>query len=268
MTLVFASDLDRTLIWSAGAAGDLSEGHCVEQYQGTPLSFVHRRSVNTLRVLLLGGHLVPVTTRTEAQYRRVTLPGGPARFAVCLNGGRVLIDGVEDSGFARVLRPLLGGSAPPARAAGLLDRWTRNVSEIFGPSRLRTAEDLFHYAVFDTSVLAGEETMALAVEAGRLDWHVSVQGRKVYLVPCALTKETALRYLEDAHGIEVAAAAGDSVLDAGMLSAFGPAWTPRGSELDSTGRQPSGTAVTAATGLAASAEIVEAFDALLLAPSG
>lgn len=256
MTLVVASDLDRTVIWSAGAAGDVSDGHCVEEYQGAPLTFIHRRSVDTLRVLLSGGHLVPVTTRTEAQYRRVMLPGGPARFAICLNGGRVLVDDAEDLGFRSDLEASLHGSTPLAEVTPVMERWTKSVRDTLGTCRLRNAEGLFSYAVFHTPVAAGPETDALRAAGAELGWQTSVQGRKVYLVPTRLTKESALAYLEATYGVKVLATAGDSLLDLGMLAKFGRGWVPRDSELHKAGLQPADSTLTRGTGLTAGAEIL------------
>jgi hypothetical protein len=263
MTAVVAADLDRTLIWSVRAAGEVSAAHCVEEFERKPLSFVAASSVRALTTLVRSGRLVPATTRTEAQYRRVNMPGGPPRFAVCLNGGRVLVDGLEDVAYSAQLRPALRRSATPEQVAPLLADWTQGVRGAFGPCRVRLAEGLFHYAVFDAAVPVGEETSRLATRAGELDWQVSVQGRKVYLVPRPLSKEAALAYLEAAHGLEVVGVAGDSLLDAGMLANFRCGWIPRDSELHRAGGQPAGTAVTRGTGLAASAEIITALSSLI-----
>ena len=101
MSLLIASDLDRTLIYSR-AAFDLTPGApqppvvCVELSDGAPMSFVTATAHGLLTTLADSGTLVPVTSRTVAQYQRITLPGKDSAFAICANGGRLLVDGVED----------------------------------------------------------------------------------------------------------------------------------------------------------------------------
>ena len=224
-----------------------------------------------LRALVAGGRLVPVTTRTRAQYERIRLPGGPARLAVCLNGGRVLVEGVEDAVHRAAAARAVAASAPIERAEDLLGTWLGDHAAVLGPGRLRDAERLFLYAVLEAApdpVAAARALAEVVAAADALGWGVSVQGRKVYLVPQGLTKESALAHLERAHGVRVVAAAGDSLLDQGMIAAAGAGWVPRDSEAERASAVAPGAVVTASSGLAAGAEIVAAIGALLEVPPG
>jgi len=261
MTTVVATDLDRTLIWSERAAGGLGDAVCVEEYAGRPQSYLPADAVEQVRAMVAGGRLVPVTTRTEEQYRRVRLPGGPPRFAICLNGCRILVDGEEDADHRALVRAALRRAAPLAEASELLARWARTSGSLFGGHRVRHAEDYFAYAVFEDEVEPGAADLAEA--ADRLGWQASVQGRKVYVVPRDATKATALAHLGSAYGLEVVGAAGDSILDAGMLAAVARAWVPKGSELHRALLHPGHATVTAGEGLVGGAEIVAGFSALL-----
>jgi hydroxymethylpyrimidine pyrophosphatase-like HAD family hydrolase len=262
VTLVVASDLDRTLIWSSRAGAKTGGAVCVERYAGQPLSYVPAAVEAPLEALMRGGRLVPVTTRTQEQLDRVRLPGGPARYAICLNGGRVLVAGEEDTVHRDRVRLKLADAAPHREAGDMLTRWVGSLPDSAGAFRLRQAEGMFHYAVFDDVLGAGPELDRLRDEVERLDWQVSVQGRKLYVVPRTLTKESALQHLEEHHGVRVVASAGDSALDAGMLASFG-GWAPRGCELERTDRVPAGTRLTVHGGLRATTEIVTALaDAL------
>lgn len=80
-------DLDRTLIYSAAAIAEgatikspaadlLASAHCVEIYQGLPQSFMSPRAMASLLELDAVAHVVPTTTRTIEQYRRIELPIG------------------------------------------------------------------------------------------------------------------------------------------------------------------------------------------------
>lgn len=258
-----ATDLDRTLIWSARAAGEVANATCVEWYESEPLSYVPAGSEELLGSLITEGRLVPVTTRTETQLRRVQLPGGLPRFAVCLNGGRVLVDGEEDLTHRDRVRAELAASASQAEAGTLFAQWAGTAAGEWGPCRLREAEGMFHYAVFDEALAEGDLVEDLRAGAAELGWRTSLQGRKLYVVPAGLTKEAALRHLEDRFEVRVVGSAGDSLLDAGMLAAFAPGWVPLGSELERLGQVPRTATLTATTGLAASAEILDELATLL-----
>ena len=109
MTVLVASDLDRTLIYSAAAlllGGGAEDTICVERYQDKPQSFSTRRSLELLAAVIRHTDFVPVTTRTPEQYRRVNLSVDPAKtvipkFAVCSNGGDILVDGAVDADWHR-----------------------------------------------------------------------------------------------------------------------------------------------------------------------
>lgn len=265
---VVASDLDRTLIWSAGAAGgagEIGDALCVEEYDGAPLSYVGRAAAADVAVLLGAGLLVPVTTRTVDQYRRVRLPGGPARYAVCANGGRVLVDGVDDEEHRARVRRAVGGGASLEEVARVFATWCAASAGATGGGgpRLREAEGLFCYAVYPQRAPGPAEVAELTALLETCDWGVSVQGRKVYCVPRALSKEAALASLAEAHDLRIVATAGDSLLDAGMVAAFGTGWVPRGSELERRGWSAPGVVVTAGVGLDAGREVLRGFRELL-----
>ena len=128
-----------------------------------------------------------MTTRTLEQYRRVDLGIRP-RFAVTANGGTLLVDGVPDPRWQRTVRHRLAGRGRPLpEVAALAERWA-------DPSWVRTmrvADDFFVYLVAHERELIPDLT-DLEAELAAAGWTLSVQGRKVYLVPAALTKQAAL----------------------------------------------------------------------------
>lgn len=244
VTALVASDLDRTLIYSAAAlALDVPDAEaprllCVEVYEGRPLSYMTETAAALLAALAerADTRFVPVTTRTREQYARVRLPGPPPPFAICANGGHLLVDGESDPGWrAEVARRLAAGSAPLAEVRAHLERvadpaWTR---------RLRTAEDLFAYLVVEREALPESWLKELAGWAESRGWAVSRQGRKVYAVPVPLTKGAALAEVvhRTGPGLDPArvVAAGDSLLDADLLLAAGRGWRPGHGELADQG---------------------------------
>ena len=260
MSTAVVADLDRTLIYSAAAFGlrgpdaEAPPVRCVEVYAGRPLSYVTHRASALLSRLAEARVLVPVTTRTVAQLQRVHLPGPPPAYALCANGGRLLRDGVEDLDFtAAVADRLADTGAPLAELRTELDR------ALAGPDafveKVRDADGLFCYAVVDRGRLPASWVEELTGYAAERGWAVSVQGRKVYCVPAALTKAAAAQEVAALLGADRMVAAGDSVLDADLLEAADAGIRPAHGELHALGWTRPHVAVTRSAGVLAGEEV-------------
>lgn len=269
--VLVASDLDRTLIYSAAAlelTGPDAEAPrllCVECYRARPLSYLTETAAGLLAELTERAVFVPVTTRTEEQYRRVRLPGRPSRYAICVNGGKILVDGVSDPEWERgVRRSLAEGCAPLPEVAEHLRRtadpgWLRSA---------RTAEEMFCYLVVERDAFPAAWAADLAGWAAERGWSVSVQGRKVYAVPAPLTKSAAVAEVAARTGAGRTLAAGDSLLDADLLLAADHGWLPGHGELAATGwSAPNVTALTA-RGVGCGEEILRTLLRQATAPAG
>ncbi len=268
---VVCLDLDRTTIYSPAALDLRMPDHdaprllCVEVYRGAPLSFMTERAVESLRVLQECAVVVPTTTRTVEQLARVHLPGPPPHYAIAANGGHLLVDGEPDAAWTATVRERLASCAPLDEvAAHLRDRTGEFVLN------LRTASDLFVYAVVDRTALPCGWVEELSSWCGARGWAVSLQGRKVYAVPRPLTKSAAGREVLARTGGDVLLAAGDSLLDADLLDAADHAVRPAHGELHDVGFTRDHLTVTAASGIAAGEELLSALVAAVAAvpPSG
>lgn len=255
MDVLAACDLDRTAIF-ASLPPDPPPVHCVEELDGVPWSFVTQEAAGLLAELLAAGCLVPVTTRTLAQYERIRLPGPTPRHALCANGGRLITDGVEDLEFAARTAELLAGSAPVAE---VYDEVRRRIGDDERISSIRVADGLFCYVVTERGAPTADLAAVLDEIVAGADWRLSVQGRKLYCVPAALSKASGLARLREVREASVVLAAGDSLLDAGMLEAADHALVPSDSELTRVGWTHPRATLTEATGLMAGEEIVRWF---------
>ncbi|MEU4305467.1 HAD family hydrolase [Streptomyces rochei] len=238
MPVLVASDLDRTLIYSAAALGltmpDAQAPRllCVEVYQSRPLSYMTETAARLLTELGGAAAFVPTTTRTREQYRRISLPGRPAKYAICANGGHLLVDGVSDPDWqARVSARLADECASLAEVRDHL----MNTADPLWVRKHRVAEDLFAYLVVERELLPQEWVKELAVWAENRGWTVSLQGRKIYAVPKPLTKSAAVREVARRTGADLTLAAGDSLLDADLLLAADRGWRPGHGELADSG---------------------------------
>ncbi|MGO3325583.1 HAD family hydrolase [Gordonia sp. (in: high G+C Gram-positive bacteria)] len=303
MNALIATDLDRTMIYSrsavtnagradsrppspgraelpsAGRAELSSAGRaesrfqterskppvCVEIYNDAPLSFMTAPAVDALTALAAHTNVVPVTTRTRAQFERISLPGGPFRYAVVSNGGRILCDGDDDALWrARLHERVSERSAPLADLhADLLSRiddsWVQST---------RIADDLFVYLVVDPDRQPPDFVPSWREWCAPRGWTVSQQGRKIYAMPVAVTKSSAIaevrRRLVEEGVLPTDApvlAAGDGRLDADLLEFADHAIRPRHGELHDAGWTIPGLKVTRVAGAAAAEEILAWFAA-------
>ncbi|MFE9026482.1 HAD family hydrolase [Streptomyces iakyrus] len=238
MPVLVASDLDRTLIYSAAAlALTMPDARaprllCVEVHESKPLSYMTETAARLLTDLGDAALFVPTTTRTRKQYQRINLPGPEPTYAICANGGHLMVDGVSDPDWhAQVTARLADQCAPLAEVQEHLLRaadpvWVR---------KHRVADDLFAYLVVERELLDEDWVKELAVWAENRGWTVSLQGRKIYAVPKPLTKSAAMREVARRTGAGLTLAAGDSLLDTDLLLAADQGWRPGHGELADTG---------------------------------
>ena len=264
MTVLIASDLDRTLIYSAAALGLTMPDPvaprllCVEVHESKPLSYMTEDAAALLAELTADPSVVfvPTTTRTRKQYQRIRFPGRPIPYAICANGGQLLVDGVPDPDWRRQVAARLAEECAPlaevhAHLLAAADpAWLR---------KARLAEDLFAYLVVERAEVPEEWIKSLARWAEERGWTVSLQGRKIYAVPRPLTKSSAMREVARRTGATATLAAGDSLLDADLLLAADAAWRPGHGELADAGWTAPTMTALATAGVLAGEEIVREF---------
>ena len=251
--MIFACDLDRTLIHGRDRAGDC-DLVVVETLDGAEISCMSRRAHDLWARACTILTVVPVTTRTVAQLQRIQLPGH-CRWMIAGNGGTILDNGVPDSGWERRVQSVCGTDISPDEVAVILTE----------------AADLDHVTVreerFVSATVAGalSETALTQLNAtlGPHRWVAQLSGRKLYALPQALTKQHAIRHLEGLTGEPLLAAAGDSEMDRELLAAAPHRLIPADSALAQD--PPPGAWVTTRTGAAATEEILERVLALAAA---
>lgn len=254
VTVLCATDLDRTLIYSRRALGDDPPPlRAVEQRDQACASWMTTAAADRYARLAERVVVVPVTTRTPDQWYRVRLPGPPPEYVVTANGGMLLVAGRPDRSWDATVAAQLSRVAP-------LDEIWRHVSQACRPEwtvKLRNAHGLFCYALLHRGrVPAGfaAETAGWVEQRG---WVQSVQGRRIYWVPRTLSKAAAVVEVARRVGCHEMVAAGDSLLDADLLATADRGLAVRHGELVASGWTMPHVVVTEHSWVRAGAEVVD-----------
>ncbi len=259
MTVLVATDLDRTLVYSRRSRGPVDPAalHGVEDRRGTTVSWTTHRSAALLAELDRRTTWVPSTTRTVEEFRRLRLPRAPApgpRYAVCAHGGVLLVDGQPDAGWTTRVRRIVAGAAGIDELAARLARVAAALPEgTIGP--VCRAEGFFLVAPLDRARPPDEWAEELAAWAAPLRWRVRVHGAKLYALPEGLTKAAAIEEVVRRRPGGSVLAAGDSLLDLDLLLRADAAIRPAHGELHALGWRADHVAVTARAGVHAGEEI-------------
>jgi hydroxymethylpyrimidine pyrophosphatase-like HAD family hydrolase len=263
--MIFASDLDRTLVYSKRAIEDLGEFDPsllkpIEKKDGNWVAFMTESSFSTLKELSLTSLFVPVTTRTTEQFNRFIIfkEDIPLRYAITSNGANILFKGKPMKDWsAHIMNRMQAESVTQEELLAILQREGFQFD-----GQIKQAENLFFYFILN-SLPPADGRKAINDLAVSYGWRTSIQGRKLYFIPCAISKGTALEYISEREGMEVIAGAGDSILDWDFLKNCQYRFVPAHGEL----ARVSGTSnytLTKHHGVAAGEEILQEFKKLLL----
>ncbi|ODB58251.1 HAD family hydrolase [Paenibacillus polymyxa] len=231
--MIYASDLDQTLIYSKRSLGVPLESPGLlpaEQIDGATSAFISEQALQLLKTLPEDVMFMPVTTRTIEQYRRITVFQTelvPA-YAVTSNGGNIIVGGEVDREWNRRIHEQVrrdGAHVEEARQVfgQVLDEdWV--VKERF-------CDELFYAFMIERDRMPLEQVLEKARIMREMGWEVSIQGRKIYLVPAAVNKQAAVEHIRNLTNGGAVVASGDSLLDRCLLDYADYAIAPRHGEL-------------------------------------
>ena len=250
----FASDLDRTLIYSKRMLEQYPTKNyqLIETLEGKEISYISDRTNKILQKMNNEMFFIPVTTRTVDQYRRITLfqTAIKPEYAITSNGGHILKGGEVVNEWSERIRASLEQCMP-------LDVFVRQLESLVTGSwieRIRHADHLFVYLIIKRDDVSSEELTYLFEWAKEQGWQPSLQGRKLYFVPNPVNKWNAVEFLKEELSLSFLYTAGDSLLDYELVYNGDLGYIPsHGEVLDSY----PGLRRTKASGMKASEEILE-----------
>jgi hydroxymethylpyrimidine pyrophosphatase-like HAD family hydrolase len=257
--VIFASDLDQTLIYSEASMGLLKPQEQtvpIELYEERHISFMTRRAIQLLSELTSKMQFIPVTTRTVVQYERIFIFRETVKptYAITSNGGTILVNGQADEHWKQTVTHKVTQSSAPAAD---IKRCFDEIASAEWVLTEKYADDLFYSLVVVRDKIPQPELEDFRVRIAELGWNLSIQGRKIYLVPAALSKGDAMLHLRERLGASYVAAAGDSLLDESLLLAADEAIAPRHGELFKHHPDHPHISYTQLSGIYASEELLE-----------
>lgn len=203
---LFFSDLDGTLIFSAQKkqAGDI----VCEFKDGAEISCITPLQE---KLLPLMSFIIPVTTRSVEQYKRIQFPKGfSSKYALTDNGGILLINGEIDPEWRD-------------NSLKLAEKCERELSicrkalerDIHRSFEIRTVDGLFLFTKSNNP----QKTLEMLKKASKGRLECFSTGAKIYAVPPEICKgKAALRLAEKLSHNEKIVAAGDSLMDLPLLN--------------------------------------------------
>lgn len=230
--MIYATDLDRTIIFSSKFVTDCKkEVKCIEYYNGKPISYICTDALIQFKRLVEKKELkvIPVTTRSVAQYQRIGFLRN-IEYAITTNGGVILhknqifqpwknkidkmINQYKEEGLYNEIFQIL------LRNLDFFEKEPRLVDNIFYFGRLKdnSLENLKFLSILDTVI-------------DKTKWMFTLQGLKLYIIPKEVSKENALKYLKDYFKESELIVSGDGKLDKGFLEQGNYIYIPEQSEV-------------------------------------
>lgn len=212
--LIYASDLDRTLIFS--------ERFIKEYPSDTPYSPVEYKGIEVVsymddkvkaELIELAKRpeveFIPITSRSTEEYNRINL-GFKPEYVVSASGGVILHNGEIDLEYAKYVKKYMDYNEALnilADVEDCLDSVDYSVKMIDNTYLFYKTNDPKRY---------DDEVLQLMVKYP--DWTFTRQNNKCYAIPSHISKQVALRWLWHELGQPKIVASGDSELDLPMLS--------------------------------------------------
>lgn len=217
--MIYASDLDQTLIYSRRSmGGEVAENDLllIETLEGKEISFLSRRALQLLLDIHERCLFIPVTTRTMEQYQRITVFQQELQphYAITSNGGNIFCNGEIDRDWrAHVQRELEEKCLPLSQILEAFEKIQDPSWFYYG----KVADDIFYYAIIERDRLPIDKIQLFEEWLQKQHWQLSIQGRKLYLVPQVVNKGSAVKYISSKEGNKPIIASGDSLLDFDLL---------------------------------------------------
>lgn len=231
--MLFASDLDRTLVYSHRFINenmDTCDYKSVETLDNKVISYMSLKAINMLLEIEKNILFVPVTTRTNTQYKRISFfDKMKCPYAITTNGGIILKDGHIDYEWQSIIYNKLKNNAVP-----LKDIYKAFKSRFLSSTWLKReyfVDEYFFYFIVDEMKIPLKKLEEFESWLEDNGWRMCLNARKLYFIPKCINKKDAVKYIANKEEKDFIVTAGDSKLDLDMLEISDCFISPKHGEL-------------------------------------
>lgn len=226
---IFATDLDRSLMFSSKFLEEGMKSVCIETLEGKEISYMLEESLNLLDKVkgTSGLGFIPVTTRSVEQYKRVSSIQD-CEYAITTNGGVILHKGKKYDKWEKHIKEVM------LKYADVFN----SIPDIVSPFKyafekeMRCVDGVFYYVKMNDNPRDIEEFLDfLDKTLDKNIWSYTLQGLKLYIIPNEISKENALKFLAKELNCKYLMACGDGKLDKDFLQIADKVFIPKGSEV-------------------------------------
>lgn len=251
--MIFATDLDRTVVFSAKFWNGEEDVISIDKTKPNETSFLTNKSIELMKEINQKGYFIPVTTRSRSDFQRLFPIGDFApKNAVLANGGMVYINGQLDSNWGHILNKKIGDIDSSLKKASSLIKCFFPEEKV---TKMKIDHDLFWRVVVNDQSIVPKVEELLKEPLSEINYSFYNTGNKCYIIHNAISKWEALKYLAEKLGEEKIIAAGDSLMDLEMIQKADIGLTPRHGEILEKGKED-GLIVTESIGVLAGQEIL------------
>lgn len=205
--ILLCCDLDNTLLYSY--KHKQKNDICVEWLHGKEQGFMTLKAYQLFQMLCQRISIVPVTTRSLEQYKRIRLPKEDSiEYAVTTNGAILLHNGEMDrEWYTKSFEQVVPYQTELKRLQNILIEQDKYL-------RCRIIDDMYLFAYGKEGIDINE---CVREYTEKTPLTVMASGRKIYFLPPSINKGETMIRLKQRLKPEFVAAAGDSKIDLPML---------------------------------------------------
>lgn len=207
--MVFATDLDRTLIYSNKFVNKENKKYISGFPDGVGFSFLTNKAIEYLTNIKEKIDVVPCTTRSREQFNRIPL-FKDCKYSICSNGATIFHNGKVDSQWNMVMRKNMDFCMND-----MLLFHDKLKQQSFLTREIQLVDNFFLFTKVDTSTNCID---FLEANLDKKNFYYAISGQKLYIFPTFISKEHALGYVLDRLNDNNLISAGDSEMDIGILN--------------------------------------------------
>lgn len=229
--MIFATDLDRTLIYSHLF---LDTANCtyslIEKKGEKAIAYMSDKAIALLEEVHQRAHIIPITLRNEAEFHRIDLFRDkvvPELF-VTNNGGTIYYKGKEDMQWHEWIEKQMKALIYTHQEI------CKHFLEMYGGSVEKNVNcgNLVWLFMGERDHIHEKSITAFEEKYKASGWRIDVSGRKIYVYPYFVTKWYALSYIQQKYYNEPIYAAGDSIFDQEMVEKADYGMIPKASFIE------------------------------------